>query len=200
MSLQDPPGPLALPADRPRQDQSEPAQVHPQGEMIGKKGKDIVSIPIPLIDIPHFSYGDKQQGGVGQGEGEVGRAARPGRSRSRATGTAGRRGRGRALARGRRLARRAGRDPRRGAGAAEHRAARARRRSSPRRSSTPASTTGPESLRHFKRTYKQALKRQIAIGHVRPDKPVIVPIRDDKRYRSLEDAGRCRRPTRSSST
>jgi len=43
-----------------------------QGEMIAKKGKDTVSIPLPSVDIPHFKHGDKQQGGVGQGEGEVG--------------------------------------------------------------------------------------------------------------------------------
>ena len=45
-----------------------------QGEMIAKKGKDTVAIPIPSVDIPHFKHGDKQQGGVGQGEGEVGDA------------------------------------------------------------------------------------------------------------------------------
>ena len=38
-----------------------------QGEMIARKGKDNVSIPIPSVDIPHFKHGDKQQGGVGQG-------------------------------------------------------------------------------------------------------------------------------------
>src|SRR5262245_63266566 len=43
-----------------------------QGEMLGKKGKEIVSIPLPQIDIPHFRFGAKQQGGVGQGEGEPG--------------------------------------------------------------------------------------------------------------------------------
>ena len=36
-----------------------------QGEMIAKKGKDTVAIPIPQVDIPHFKHGDKQQGGVG---------------------------------------------------------------------------------------------------------------------------------------
>ena len=41
-----------------------------QGELIGKQGKDVVSIPIPQIDIPKFRYGDKQQGGVGQGDGD----------------------------------------------------------------------------------------------------------------------------------
>ena len=43
---------------------------------------------------------------------------------------------------------------------------------------------GPESLRHFKRTYKQALKRQIASGTYSPEQPVIVPIREDLRYRA----------------
>ena len=35
-------------------------------ELIGKKGKDLVSIPIPQIDIPRFVYGDKPR--------EIGRA------------------------------------------------------------------------------------------------------------------------------
>jgi uncharacterized sporulation protein YeaH/YhbH (DUF444 family) len=43
-----------------------------QGELIGRKGKDLVSIPLPQIDIPRFVYGDRQRGGVGQGDGEVG--------------------------------------------------------------------------------------------------------------------------------
>ena len=43
---------------------------HP--ELIGKKGKDIVSIPIPQIDLPNFRYNDKNLGGVGYGEGDAG--------------------------------------------------------------------------------------------------------------------------------
>jgi uncharacterized sporulation protein YeaH/YhbH (DUF444 family) len=43
-----------------------------QGELIGRKGKDVVSIPIPQIDIPRFRFGDKQTGGAGQGDGDVG--------------------------------------------------------------------------------------------------------------------------------
>jgi uncharacterized sporulation protein YeaH/YhbH (DUF444 family) len=42
------------------------------GEMIGRKGKNAVSIPLPQVDIPHFVHGGKQQGGVGQGDGDVG--------------------------------------------------------------------------------------------------------------------------------
>src|SRR5260370_13373894 len=43
-----------------------------RGEMIGKKGNDLVSIPLPQIDIPQFRYGQKGSGGVGQGEGGPG--------------------------------------------------------------------------------------------------------------------------------
>jgi uncharacterized sporulation protein YeaH/YhbH (DUF444 family) len=43
-----------------------------QGELLGKQGKDVVSIPVPQIDIPRFRFGDKQQGGVGQGDGDPG--------------------------------------------------------------------------------------------------------------------------------
>ena len=43
---------------------------------------------------------------------------------------------------------------------------------------------GPESLRNFKRTYREALKRQIAMGTYVPGNPVVVPIPSDKRYRS----------------
>ncbi len=43
-----------------------------RGEMIGKKGNDLVSIPLPQIEIPQFRYGQKGSGGVGQGEGQPG--------------------------------------------------------------------------------------------------------------------------------
>ena len=41
-----------------------------QGEMIGRKGKDYVSIPLPQLDVPEFRYGKNGSGGVGQGDGE----------------------------------------------------------------------------------------------------------------------------------
>ena len=44
--------------------------------------------------------------------------------------------------------------------------------------------TGPESLRHFRRTFKHALRRQIATGTYDARRPVIVPVREDIRYRS----------------
>src|SRR5215813_6444365 len=42
------------------------------GELIGRKGRDLVSIPIPQLDVPHFRYGKNGSGGVGQGDGEEG--------------------------------------------------------------------------------------------------------------------------------
>src|SRR5438874_4240321 len=48
-----------------------------RGEIISKKGKDLVSIPLPQIDIPQFRYGQKGSGGVGQGEGDVGQPLGP---------------------------------------------------------------------------------------------------------------------------
>src|ERR1700724_3291989 len=50
--------------------------------MIGKKGNDLVSIPLPQIEIPQFRYGQKGSGGVGQGEGDVGQALTPGKGES----------------------------------------------------------------------------------------------------------------------
>jgi uncharacterized sporulation protein YeaH/YhbH (DUF444 family) len=45
-----------------------------QGELIGRQGKHIVSIPLPQIEIPRIRFGSKAAGGVGQGEGESGDA------------------------------------------------------------------------------------------------------------------------------
>ena len=47
---------------------------------------------------------------------------------------------------------------------------------------------GPESLRHFRRTFREAFKRQIAMGTYDPARPMVVPVRDDKRFRSWNTA------------
>ena len=44
------------------------------GEMIGRKGKEAVSIPVPKLDVPRFRFGKNGSGGVGQGDGEEGDA------------------------------------------------------------------------------------------------------------------------------
>ncbi|MBL8880800.1 MAG: DUF444 family protein, partial [Phycisphaerales bacterium] len=43
-----------------------------RGELIGKEGKQLISIPIRGIDLPHFRYGDNSDSGVGQGDGAEG--------------------------------------------------------------------------------------------------------------------------------
>jgi uncharacterized protein len=152
-----------------------------KGEMIGKQGKDFITIPVPTIDIPHFKFGSKQQGGVGQGDGQPGDPLSP--AEGEGSGKAGQ-GEGQhtlevdvsldelAQILGEELA---------------------LPRIQPRGKEQIVATKtkyvgiapqGPESLRHFKRTYKQALKRQIASGSYNYLRPVIVPVREDRRYRT----------------
>ena len=64
------------------------------------------------------------------------------------------------------------------------------------RTATTASARRPESLRHFKRTYREALRaadrdREIST----PSDPIVIPDPRDKRYRSWKPS-RDRRPTR----
>jgi hypothetical protein len=154
-----------------------------KGELIGKQGKDKITIPVPRIDLPHFRYGDKQQGGVGQGEGEPGDPL-PGEPQDGPGGPG-----------------QAGQD------AGKHNLEvdvtmdeladmlgeelelpriepKGSKLVTNRIKYTGVNTVGPESLKHFKRTYKQALRRQISMGTYDPKNPVIVPIRDDRRYRT----------------
>src|SRR5438309_3490547 len=153
-----------------------------KGEMIGKKGNDLITIPVPSIDIPHFRYGHKDQGGVGQGDGEPGTVLAPGNVEGDGHGKAGS-GEGQhslevdlsldelADILGEELA--LPRIQNKGK----------KNLITPKVKYSGVHTTGPESLRHFKRTYKQALKRSIASGTYSPSMPLIVPVREDKRDR-----------------
>lgn len=154
-----------------------------QGELIGRKGKDLVSIPIPQIDIPRFRFGDKQRGGVGQGDGNPGDPVGGSDDKQPGQGQAGS-GEGDHLLEvdvtleelasilGEELELPDIQDKGKSKISNAH-----DRYSGIRR-------VGPESLRHFKRTYREALKRMISSGTFRPTAPVVVPIPDDKRYRS----------------
>ncbi len=153
-----------------------------QGEMIGKKGKDLVSIPVPHITIPHFRYGPKSSGGVGQGDGEVGTPI------ARGDEAQGDQGAGNLPGAHilevditlEELARILGEElelPR-----IEPKGKKNIRNLKERY--TGIYTSGPEALRHFKRTFRQALKRQIIMGTYDFDDPIVVPVREDKRYRS----------------
>jgi sporulation protein YhbH len=155
------------------------------GEMIGRKGRDLVSIPVPQLDVPHFRYGKNGGGGVGQGEGEEGSQVAPGdpQQGGDGQGQAGSDPGGHVLevevtleelakimADELELPRI---EPKGTANITQEKT----RYSSIRRS-------GPESLRHFKRTYMEALRRQISSSSYNVDDPRVVPIREDKRYRS----------------
>lgn len=141
------------------------------GELFGKKGKDFVSIPVPQIELPSFRFG-QQGSGVGQGEGEFGDKGQAGNE----------------------------------AGAhilevdltmeelaqilsEELELPRIQPKGSDRVTTehdkySQVSRTGPESLRHFRRTYREALKRQISSGSYNPANPQILPIHEDKRFLS----------------
>jgi uncharacterized sporulation protein YeaH/YhbH (DUF444 family) len=151
------------------------------GEMIGRQGKRLVSIPLPQVQLPRFRYGKNPKQGVGQGEGETGQPM-PGDEAGQ--GQAGEETGQHTLEVDvplEELARILGEELElphiepRGKQAIRTQAGRF----------TGISRTGPQSLRHFKRTFREALKRQIAAGQYDPENPVVVPIRDDVRYRYL---------------
>lgn len=155
------------------------------GELIGRQGNKQISIPLPRIDLPKFQFGNNQQKGVGHGDGEAGDPIsggqpQPGQSQGQA-----------------------------GENAGEHtmevdvtfddlasilgeELALPRIENKGKKNITQKTfkyqgvlRNGPESLRNFKRTYKEALKRQISVGEYAPDDPKVIPIKEDKRYRSF---------------
>jgi len=153
------------------------------GELLGKKGKDLVTIPVPAIDIPRFRFGERQQGGVGQGEGEPGDPLSPSQDGEGGTGKAGQ-GEGQHV-----LEVDVTLDELADILGEELELPRIEPRGKDRIVTTRVkytgiSPSGPESLRHFKRTYKQALRRQISTGTYNWFRPVVVPIREDRRYRT----------------
>ncbi len=155
------------------------------GEMIGRKGKEMVTIPMPQIDIPRFRFGDKESGGVGQGEGEPGDPVNGGdpQEGEGGAGEAGDKGGEHQLEVDvsiKELAEILGEElklpkiePR------GHKSVKVVKDRY-----TGIARQGPESLKHFKRSFKEALKRQISTGTYDPQNPIIYPTRDDMRYRS----------------
>ncbi len=152
------------------------------GEMVGKRENDFVKIPVPYIDIPRFKYGPKQRGGVGQGGGNSGDPVDG--------------------------------EPQDGAGEAGNQPGQHQlevevsmeeladilgeelelpniqpkgrpQTDAVKTKYTGLSPVGPEGLRHFKSSYKRALKRYISSGIYVPENPVVVPVRADFRYRSF---------------
>jgi len=149
-----------------------------RGEFIGKEGDRLVSIPVHDIDIPTFRYGDNS-GGVGMGEGQEGDPA--------GGKAAGGEGQGRHILEVdvslEELADILGEDLQlpRIEPKGQHKITTTRDKYSGVRS------TGPAALRHFKRSYREALKRQLALGLYDPANPVIIPIKRDLRFRSWNE-------------
>jgi uncharacterized sporulation protein YeaH/YhbH (DUF444 family) len=151
-----------------------------RGELLGREGKKFISIPVRGIEIPNFRYGDNNDAGVGSGDGK------PGDSVS---------GDGEGLGPGGsqegqhilevdvsldELAEILGEELKlpRIKPKGKHRITSERDKYSGIRQS------GPESLRHFKRTFRRALRRQIMSGLYDPNAPRIIFERRDKMYRS----------------
>lgn len=153
------------------------------GDLVARQGNKKVTIPLPRIDIPKFKFGSKEQGGVGQGEGEVGESVGQGEPQP-GEGEAGDQEGQHSLEVDvtlEELAQILGEELElpniedKGKDTIEDK----------KYKFTGIQKQGPESLRHFKRTYKQALIRTISMGIYDPDDPIIVPIKDDKRFRSF---------------
>jgi uncharacterized sporulation protein YeaH/YhbH (DUF444 family) len=150
------------------------------GELIGRQGKHYVSIPLPQIQLPRFRHG-KNEKGVGQGDGEQGKPA-PGQQGD-GSGPAGEDAGQHALeveVSLEELAKILGEElelPN-----IEPKGKKSLRTVAGRY--TGISRSGPNSLRHWKRTFRAALQRQIAQGTYDPSRPIVVPIRDDLRFRA----------------
>lgn len=144
------------------------------GELLGRQGGKVVSIPLPKIGIPRLHYGDNQGGqGDGEGDGEAGQGRQAGEAGGEHTLEV--------EVTLEELADLLGEElllPRiepKGSKSAQSVHTRFK----------GIAPQGPESLRHFKRTYRQALRRSIASGHYDPRRPVVVPVKEDRRYRTF---------------
>jgi len=154
-----------------------------QGEMPVPKGDKAYKIPMPSIETPRFKFGGKQQGGMGQGDGEKGEPVDGQGEEQPGEGEAGQ-GEGNkeldvelsldelASILGEELE----------LPNIEPKGKKAIQSVTEKYNSI--GQVGPDSLKHFKRSYREALKRQISIGSYDKDNPVIIPIKSDMRFRS----------------
>lgn len=151
------------------------------GELIGRCGNQAVSIPLPQIELPRFVFGSNPKGS-GEGSGEKGEGADG--EAAQADG-----GNGAGEQSGRHilevevdlqdLAEMLGEElelPN-----IEPRGVRELASDGGRYNGIHS--TGPNSLRHFRRTYRNALKRAVVSGEWDPRAPKVVPIPDDYRFR-----------------
>lgn len=156
-----------------------------QGEMPIPKGNGQFKVPMPQIETPRFRFGDKSQGGAGQGEGQPGDPVEGGEQGEGQPGQ-GEAGEGEG---NKELEVDLSLDELAHILGDELSLPNIEPKGKKNMESTvdkytSIGTVGPDSLRHYKRTYKEALKRQISMGTYNAKNPVIIPIRSDMRYRS----------------
>jgi uncharacterized protein len=157
------------------------------GVIVTKKGNESIRIPVPHIAIPKFMFAqeDQESGGGGQGPSQPGKGSSPDQQDPNAPKAA-------------------------GSQAGEHtlevdislqeladilgselklpHIKNKNKKNIEEKEQRYSSITrsGPDSLHHFKRTYKEALKRTIITGEYDPRDPSITPITNDKRYRTFK--------------
>lgn len=157
-----------------------------QGQQIIPKGNDKFTIPMPSIETPRFKFGGKSEGGTGQGEGQPGDPVQgEPQDGEEGDGEAGQDEGAKELEVEmgvEELAKILGEElelPN-----VEPKGKKQMQSTVDRY--TSIGTVGPDSLKHLKRTYKEALKRQISLDQYNPDNPSVIPIRRDFRYRSAD--------------
>ncbi|MDA8792473.1 DUF444 family protein [Bacteriovoracaceae bacterium] len=157
------------------------------GQSIIPKGNDSFKVPMPSIDIPRFKFGDKSQGGTGQGQGGEGDPVegKPDPNGEPGQGDAGEGEGNKELEVDMKI------DELASILGEELELPNIEPKGKKQIQSTVDKYTsigivGPDSLKHLKRTYKEALKRQISMGSYDPNSPAVIPIRRDFRYRSSD--------------
>jgi uncharacterized protein len=153
-----------------------------QGEMIGKRENEYVKIPLPSIDIPTFRYGPKQQGGVGQGDGKPGEGVgEPGDGQGQAGDSPGQHMLEAELTieelaniLGEKLE------------LPNIKPKGHKNIETIKNKYNGMAPVGPEGLRNYKASYKNALKRNVVAGTYDPENPMIVPIKRDMKYRTFK--------------
>lgn len=151
-------------------------------ELLGRRGNETVSIPVPQIELPRFRFGENSGKSVGQGPGEKGEPVDGEGQDGDGAGAAGEHPGQHILEVDvdlDELAEMLGQElelPN-----IEPRGSRLLSSDGGRYSDIR--NFGPRSLRHFRRTFKRALSRTVATGDWNPDDPRVVPIAEDERFR-----------------
>lgn len=156
------------------------------GEFIAQKGKDKISVPISQIELPHFRFLEQSKGGVGQGQGETGDGLLEKRKgdegEGQKAGEASEEHSTELEVSFSELAKMMGDEL--GLPRIEKKGQNNIKGESIKYSGLH--TAGPSALKHFKKTFRNALKRQMSTGTYDPQRPIIIPIKEDIRFRTFK--------------